>query len=94
MALADHPLAPPPRKGPLCSVCALTDAIDPGDRETLIGWLSNPKIRYQVIADAVKREFGEDIQAHTYASHSRGGCAARIRLRVGPRDAPTLQDAR
>lgn len=80
MALADHPLAAP-RKGPMCSVCALTDAIEPDDRATLIGWLSDPEIRYQAIADAVKREYGRDIAAHTWASHTRGACAARTKLR-------------
>lgn len=80
MALADHKLAVP-RKGPQCTVCALLESIEPADQVTLLGWLSDPDVRYEAIRSAVLAEFKRDIMAHTFAYHSRGSCAARTRLR-------------
>jgi hypothetical protein len=65
----------------MCSVCALTESLDPDDRATLLGWLADPEIRYSAIRSAVVKEYGRDIAPHTWASHSRGSCAARIKLR-------------
>jgi hypothetical protein len=65
----------------MCSVCALTESLEAEDRATLLGWLADPEIRYSAIQKAVRDEFGRDIATHTWAAHTRGSCAARVRLR-------------
>ena len=56
-------------------------ALQSDDRATLLGWLGDPEIRYSAIQKAVRDDTGRDIATHTWATHTRGGCAAREKLR-------------
>ena len=69
-----HEKAEQPRRGPRCGVDLLLDVdLDAEDRETLIGWLADPRMPATYISDLLAGE-GHEIGADALRRHRKGQC--------------------
>lgn len=68
------------RRGPSCDVCAVLATAKPEDADALRAALSDPQMRYTVIAEALA---GTDtpLSGGSLSRHARGRCLAKERLR-------------
>lgn len=68
------------RRGPSCDVCAVLANATPEDAAALRAALSDPQMRYTVIAEALA---GTDtpLSGGSLSRHARGRCLAKERLR-------------
>jgi hypothetical protein len=68
------------RRGPSCDVCAVLATADPPDAEALRAALTNPQMRYTVIAEALAAT-DTPLSSSSLSRHARGRCLAKERLR-------------
>jgi len=68
------------RRGPSCDVCAVLATAKPDDAAALRAALSDPQMRYTVIAEALA---GTDtpLGSSSLSRHARGRCLGREKLR-------------
>lgn len=62
------------RKGPRCGVTDLLNDMDDEDAATFQGWLDDPQVGHQVIADAVRAHTEAVLGSNTVGRHRRGQC--------------------